>query len=60
MGLTVKALITGISVWVIAFVVELLRGAPSSSLWICIVGAFLGCVGLVYSIRRLRREGSKE
>ena len=56
MSTTVKALLTGISVWVIALVVELLRGAPASTLWICILGALLGVVGLIYSIRRLRRE----
>jgi len=58
MSTTVKALLTGISVWVIALVVELLRGAQTSTLWICVVGAVLGVVGLVYSVRRLRREGN--
>ena len=60
MGITVKALVSGIFIWAIAFVIELLRGAPSSSLWICVLGAGLGVVGLIYSIRRLRREGAKD
>jgi hypothetical protein len=56
MGTTVRVLLSGISLWIVALVIELLRGATSTSLWICIVGAALGVIGLIYSIRRLRRE----
>ena len=59
MGTTVRVLLTGISAWMVAFVVELLRGASSTSLYICIDGAVLGVIGLIYSIRRLRREARK-
>ena len=42
--------------WLIALVIEIARSAPATQIWICVTGAALGLVGLVYSIRRLRRE----
>ena len=42
--------------WLIALVVEILRSAPASQLWICVVGAGLGLLGIIYTIRRERRE----
>jgi hypothetical protein len=56
MGETVKVIVAGVLLWLIALVVEIARSAPASQIWICITGAALGLVGLVYSIRRLRRE----
>jgi hypothetical protein len=53
---TVTVLIVGISLWVVALVIEIARSAPSNQIWICIGGALLGLLGLRYSIRRIRRE----
>jgi hypothetical protein len=53
---TVTILISGISLWFVALVVELARSAPTNQIWICISGALLGVLGLTYSIRRIRRE----
>jgi len=53
---TVTILISGISLWLVALVVEIARSAPTNQIWICISGALLGVLGLTYSIRRLRRE----
>jgi len=53
---TVTILISGISIWLVALVVEIERSAPANQIWICISGALLGVLGLAYSIRRLRRE----
>jgi Protein of unknown function (DUF2530) len=53
---TVTILITGISLWFVALVVEIARSAPTNQIWICISGALLGVLGLTYSIRRIRRE----
>jgi hypothetical protein len=54
---TVIVLISGISLWLVALVIEIARSAPSDQIWICISGALLGLLGLRYSVRRLRREG---
>jgi uncharacterized membrane protein YjjB (DUF3815 family) len=56
MGQAVKIIITGIFLWLIALIIEIARSAPSSQIWICIVGALLGLLGLRYTIRRKRRE----
>ena len=53
---TITILISGISLWFVALVVELARSAPTNQIWICISGALLGVLGLTYSIRRIRRE----
>jgi hypothetical protein len=53
---TVTVLIVGISLWVVALVIEIARSAPSNQIWICIGGALLGVIGLRYSVRRIRRE----
>jgi hypothetical protein len=59
MGTTVKVIVSGIILWLIALVIEIARSAPTSQIWICVVGALLGLVGLRYSIKRLRREKIK-
>lgn len=56
MGSTVKVIVAGVILWLIALVVEIARSAPSQQIWICVVGATLGVIGLIYSIRRLKRE----
>ena len=53
-----KVIVAGIVLWLIALVLEISRSAPASHIWICIVGALLGVIGLRYSIRRLRREAN--
>jgi len=55
----VKVIVSGIILWLIALVIEIARSAPTSQIWICVVGALLGLVGLRYSIKRLRREKIK-
>jgi FtsH-binding integral membrane protein len=56
MGTTVKVIVAGVILWLIALVVEIARSAPAEQIWICVVGAALGVIGLIYSIRRLKRE----
>ena len=43
--------------WMAAGVVALAMGAESKVIWVCVVGASLGCIGIRYSIRRNRRSG---
>jgi hypothetical protein len=56
MGSTVRVIVAGVILWLIALVVEIARSAPSEQIWICVVGAALGIIGLIYSITRLKRE----
>ena len=46
----------GIVLWIIAFVFAIVMNAESKILWICVVGALLGVIGLRYTIKRGRRE----
>jgi uncharacterized membrane protein YjjB (DUF3815 family) len=46
----------GIVLWIIAFVFAIVINAESKILWICVVGALLGVIGLRYTIKRGRRE----
>ena len=54
-----KVIAAGVVLWLIALVVQIARSAPASQIWICVVGAALGPLGIIYTIRRERRE-SKE
>jgi glycopeptide antibiotics resistance protein len=45
----------GIVLWIIAFVFAVVMDADSNVLWICVIGALLGAVGLRYTIRRGRK-----
>ena len=45
----------GIVLWIIAFVFAIVIKADSKILWICVVGALLGVIGLRYTIKRGRR-----
>jgi uncharacterized membrane protein YjjB (DUF3815 family) len=45
----------GIVLWIIAFVFAVVMNADSNVLWICMIGALLGAVGLRYTIRRGRK-----
>ena len=45
----------GIVLWIIAFVFAVVINADSNVLWICVIGALLGAVGLRYTIRRGRK-----
>ncbi|MEY3890914.1 MAG: DUF2530 domain-containing protein [Actinobacteria bacterium] len=45
----------GIVLWIIAFVFAIVINADSKILWICVVGALLGVIGLRYTIKRGRR-----
>jgi hypothetical protein len=51
-----SVIIAGTVAWVIALVIALAINARSNVIWICVVGAALGLVGLRYTIRRSRRE----
>jgi uncharacterized membrane protein YjjB (DUF3815 family) len=42
----------GIVLWIIAFVFAIVMNADSKILWICVVGALLGVIGLRYTIKR--------
>ena len=46
----------GIVLWIIDFVFAIVMDAESKILWICVVGALLGVIGLRYTIKRGRRE----
>jgi uncharacterized membrane protein YjjB (DUF3815 family) len=46
----------GIVLWIIAFVFAIVINAEIKILWICVVGALLGVIGLRYTIKRGRRE----
>ena len=45
----------GIVLWIIALVFAIVMNADSKILWICVVGALLGAIGLRYTIKRGRR-----
>ena len=45
----------GIVLWIIAFVFAVVMDADSNVLWICVIGAVLGAVGLRYTIKRSRK-----
>jgi uncharacterized membrane protein YjjB (DUF3815 family) len=42
----------GIVLWIIALVFAIVMNADSKILWICVVGALLGGIGLRYTIKR--------
>ena len=46
----------GIVLWIVAFVFALVMNADSKILWICVVGALLGVIGLRYTIKKGRKE----
>jgi uncharacterized membrane protein YjjB (DUF3815 family) len=45
----------GIVLWIVALVFAIVMNAETKVLWICVVGAALGAIGLRYTIRRGRR-----
>ncbi len=45
----------GIVLWIIAFVFAVVMNADSNVLWICVIGALLGVIGLRTTIRRGRK-----
>ncbi len=46
----------GIVLWIVAFVLAVVMNADSNILWICVVGALLGVIGLRYTIKKGRKE----
>ena len=57
MRAAVATIIFGIVTWCVALVITIAIGASNEKIYICIVGAALGLIGLRYTIRRARREG---
>ena len=53
----VKLLSFGIFAWVIGGVIAVLMGAEVKVIWTCATGAFLGIVGIIYTVRRARKSG---
>jgi uncharacterized membrane protein YjjB (DUF3815 family) len=45
----------GIVLWIVAFVFAIVMNGDSNLLWICVMGAALGAVGLRYTIKRGRK-----
>ncbi|MBM3699072.1 MAG: DUF2530 domain-containing protein [Candidatus Nanopelagicus sp.] len=45
----------GIVLWIVAFVFAIVMNGDSNLLWICVIGAALGAVGLRYTIKRGRK-----
>ena len=46
----------GIVLWIVTFVFAVVMNADSNILWICVVGALLGVIGLRYTIKKGRTE----
>jgi len=53
----VSLIIAGIIGWIVAGIIGLLAGAENKFIWTCVVGALLGFVGIIYTVRRDRRSG---
>jgi glycopeptide antibiotics resistance protein len=45
----------GIVLWIIALVFAIVMNSDTNVLWICVIGAVLGAVGLRYTIKRGRK-----
>ena len=45
----------GIVLWIIALVFAIVMNADTNVLWICVIGAVLGAIGLRYTIKRGRK-----
>ena len=45
----------GIVLWIIALVFSIVMNADTNVLWICVIGAVLGAIGLRYTIKRGRK-----
>ena len=45
----------GIVLWIVAFVFSIVMNGDSNLLWICVIGAALGAIGLRYTIKRGRK-----
>jgi len=45
----------GIVLWIVAFVFAIVMNGDRNLLWICVIGAALGAVGLRYTIKRGRK-----
>ena len=45
----------GIVLWIIALVFAIVMNADTDVLWICVIGAVLGAIGLRYTIKRGRK-----
>ena len=46
----------GIVLWIVSFVFAVVMNADSNILWICVVGALLGVIGLRYTIKKGKRD----
>ncbi|CAB5240282.1 unannotated protein [freshwater metagenome] len=61
MGKELRKVILAITVgtisWFVAGVIALAVGAQAKVIWTCVIGAALGIVGTVYTIRRARKTG---
>jgi glycopeptide antibiotics resistance protein len=44
-----------IVLWIIALVFAIVMNADTNVLWICVIGAVLGAIGLRYTIKRGRK-----
>jgi len=45
----------GIVLWIIALVFAIVMNTDTNVLWICVIGAVLGAIGLRYTIKRGRK-----
>ena len=50
-------IITGIVIWTIALVIAIIIDAVAKIILTCIMGIFLGFLGLRYTRRKIKREG---
>lgn len=53
----IPVIIIGIIVWTIALIIAIIIDAIAKIILTCLVGIFLGFLGLRYTTRRMKREG---
>ncbi|MBU6352821.1 MAG: DUF2530 domain-containing protein [Actinomycetales bacterium] len=53
----IPVIIIGIIIWTIALIIAIIIDAIAKIILTCLVGIFLGFLGLRYTTRRMKREG---
>jgi hypothetical protein len=53
----IPVIIIGIIIWTIALIIAIIIDAIAKIILTCLVGIFLGFLGLRYTTKRMRREG---
>jgi uncharacterized oligopeptide transporter (OPT) family protein len=53
----VKLLSLGIIAWIVVGLIAIAMNAEPKVIWTCFIGALLGLIGMLYTIRKARRTG---